>query len=92
MLYWRGYYHFTRERPLMNDLYMRLTYEQYKALEDQLDRWEEIETIHTTVDGGYHKALRLVITDSLIVEFMGPLVKPPLYDGEHQPSSEAPNG
>ncbi len=65
----------------MNDLYMRLTYEQYKALEDQLDRWEEIETTHRTVEGGYHKALRLKITNSLIIEFMGPLVKAPL---EHE--------
>ena len=62
----------------MNDLYMRLTYEQYKGLEDQLRRFEEIETTHRTVDGGYHKAFRLHITDSLILEFQGPLVKAPL--------------
>ena len=67
----------------MNDLYMRLTYEQYKGLERQLEDWKNIETTHRTVDGGYHKALRLEITDSLIIEFQGPLVKPPLYDGEH---------
>ncbi len=76
----------------MNDLYMRVTYEQYKSLEDQLRRWEEIETTHKTVDGGYHKALRLHITDSLIIEFMGPLVKAPLYSGERQLPSEAPIG
>ena len=62
----------------MNDMYMRLTYEQYKNLENQLRTWEKIETTHRTVEGGYHKALRLKITDSLILEFQGPLVKPPL--------------
>ena len=76
----------------MNDLYMRLTYEQYKNLEDQLRRWTEIETAHKTVDGGYHKALRLNITGTLIIEFQGPLIKPPLYDGEHTMPSEAPIG
>ncbi len=64
----------------MNDLYMRLTYEQYKNLERQLDDWKSIETTHRTVEGGYHKALRLTITESLIIEFMGPLVKAPLEE------------
>jgi len=62
----------------MNDLYLRLTYEQYKRLEDQLRRFESIETTHRTVDGGYHKAFRLQVTDSLIIEFQGPLIKAPL--------------
>lgn len=62
----------------MNDLYMRLTYEQYKHLEDQLVRFKEIETTHRTVDGGYHKAFRLQVTEGLIIEFQGPLIKPPL--------------
>ena len=74
----------------MNDLYMRLTYEQYKNMEDQLCRFSEIETTHRTVDGGYHKAFRLQVTDTLIIEFMGPLVKAPLYSGEHMLPSEAP--
>jgi len=64
----------------MNDLYMRLTHEQYKNLEDQLLRFSELETTHRTVDGGYHKAFRLRVTDTLIIEFMGPLVKAPLED------------
>lgn len=64
----------------MNDLYMRLTYEQYKHLEDQLARFKEIETTHRTVDGGYHKAFRLQVTEGLILEFQGPLIKPPLGD------------
>ena len=64
----------------MNDQYMRLTYEDYKNLEDQLRRWEEVETTHRTVDGGYHKALRLRVTPTLIIEFQGPLIKPPLSE------------
>ena len=75
----------------MNDLYMRLTYEQYKSLEDQLRRWEEIETTHQTVEGGYHKALRLRVTESLIIEFQGPMLKPPLYSGEHMAPSINPH-
>jgi len=62
----------------MKDMYMRLTYEQYKKLEDQLAHFRDIETTHRTVDGGYHKAFRLMVTDSLIIEFQGPLVKAPL--------------
>jgi hypothetical protein len=62
----------------MNDLYMRLSYEQYKHLEQQLERFREIETTHRTVDGGYHKAFRLQVTETLIIEFQGPLIKPPL--------------
>jgi len=62
----------------MNDIYMRLTYEQYKKLEDQLERFKELETTHRTVDGGYHKAFRLQVTETLIFEFQGPLIKPPL--------------
>ena len=69
----------------MNDLYMRLNHEQYKGLEDQLRRFDEIETTHRTVEGGYHKAFRLQVTESLIIEFMGPLVKPPLEDEWDRP-------
>lgn len=62
----------------MNDMYMRLTYEQYKSLEDQLLRFKELETSHRTVEGGYHKAYRLQVTETLLIEFQGPLIKPPL--------------
>jgi hypothetical protein len=62
----------------VNDIYMRLTYEQYKKLEDQMARFKEIETTHRTVEGGYHKAFRLVVTEGLLIEFQGPLIKPPL--------------
>jgi hypothetical protein len=57
---------------------MRLTYEQYKELERQLDDFRKLETSHRTVDGGYHKAFRLKVTDTLVIEFQGPLIKPPL--------------
>ena len=62
----------------MNDIYMRLTYEQYKNLEEQLNQFKKLETTHRTVDGGHHKAYRLQVTKSLIIEFQGPLIKPPL--------------
>jgi hypothetical protein len=64
----------------VNDLYLRLTFEQYKNLENQLRRFNELETTHKTVDGGYHKAFRLHVTDSLVFEFMGPLVKQPFTE------------
>lgn len=63
---------------IVNDLYLRLSHEDYKRVEDQLRHFDELETIHRTVEGGYHKAFRLRITDSLILEFQGPLIKPPL--------------
>lgn len=62
----------------MRDLYLRLTYEDYKAVEDQMRRVDEIETSHRTVDGGYHKAIRIKIGGDMIIEFQGPLIKPPL--------------
>ncbi|MGH7868955.1 MAG: hypothetical protein ACREP9_15295 [Candidatus Dormibacteraceae bacterium] len=67
-----------RAPAAINDLYMRLTYEQYKHLEEQIRRFKELETTHKTVGGGYHKAFRLHVTDTLVIEFMGPLVKEPL--------------
>ena len=64
----------------MKDIYMRLTYEDYKNLESQMRHVKEIETTHRTVEGAYHKAIRLKIGDDLILEFQGPLVKPPLEE------------
>src|SRR5258708_3997423 len=64
----------------INDLYLRLNYEQYKNLEKQLLNFKKLETTHRTVEGGYHKAFRIHITDSLILEFQGPLIKAPLED------------
>ncbi len=63
----------------MTDMYLRLTYRDYKALEEQLRHWEKIETTHTTVDGFYHKALRLDIGE-MTLEIQGPAVKAPLRD------------
>lgn len=64
---------------VMTDLYVRLDYRQYKHLEEQLRNWEKVETSHTTVDGFYHKALRLDIGD-LTLEIQGPAVKEPLRE------------
>lgn len=61
----------------MTDLYLRLDYRQYKALEDQLRNWKKVETAHTSVDGYYHKALRLDIGD-VTLEIQGPAVREPI--------------
>jgi len=58
----------------MADLYMRLGYEEYKALEDQLYRYRALETVHESTGGYYHKSFRLKIGD-LTLEFHGPIVK-----------------
>lgn len=63
----------------MTDVYARLDYKAYKKLEAQLRRWDLIETTHTSVDGYYHKALRLDIGD-LTLEIQGPAVKAPLRE------------
>lgn len=63
------------------DVYARLDYRQYKHLEDQLSNWRDVETVHTSVDGYYHKALRLDIGD-ITLEIQGPAVKEPLREEE----------
>lgn len=63
----------------MTDIYMRLDYRAYKHLEDQLRRFEELETVHTTVSGYYHKALRIEVGD-VTFEFQGPAVKEPIVE------------
>ena len=68
----------------VNDIYMRLNHEQYKNVERQLKNFNNFETTHKSVDGGYHKAFRLHITSTLVIEFMGPLVKPPLEGTSHE--------
>lgn len=62
----------------MNNLYIQLTYDQYKGVERQLDNFRNLETTHQTVEGAYHKAFRLRVTETLVLEFQGPLVKKPL--------------
>lgn len=63
----------------MTDFYVRLDYRQYKHLEEQLKRWSELETVHTSVDGYYHKALRIEVGD-VTFEFQGPAVKEPIRE------------
>lgn len=66
----------------MLNVYIGLDYDEYKALEDQLRRWDQIETTHTTTDMRfYHKALRLKIGDTMF-EFQGPLVMAPTLDDQ----------
>lgn len=61
----------------MTDVYLQLSYDEYKLLEDQLRDWSRIETNHTSVDGYYHKALRLRLGE-LTLEIQGPAVKAPV--------------
>jgi hypothetical protein len=64
------------------DIYMRLTYDEYKDLEHQLECFHELETTHTSTPGPfYHKSLRLEIGGDLTIEFHGPTVK-----GDDSPS------
>lgn len=65
------------------DIYMRLGYDDYKALEQQLRDWEQIETTHTTTGGFYHKAIRLRL-GGVTLEIQGPLVM--------QPAGNVPEG
>ena len=60
---------------MTTDFYVRLKYEQYKEIEEQLRSWEQIETTHTSVEGSYHKSIRLKVGDALF-EFYGPTVPP----------------
>lgn len=58
-------------------IYISLSYEEYKSLEEQMRTVPE--TDHRTVpDGGYHKAIRLEVkkgSDPLVFEFQGPVLK-----------------
>lgn len=65
----------------MTDIYLRLDYREYKRLEEQLRVWEQIETSHTSVNGYYHKALRLDIGD-VTLEIQGPAVREPIPAAE----------
>ena len=57
----------------MSVMYMHLhKWEDYKRLEDQMKAFKE--TTHKTTPGFYHKSIRLVVNDELIIEFHGPLV------------------
>lgn len=52
--------------------YMHLAYEEYKGLEKQMKEFKE--TTHKSEGGFHHKAIRLRISNDLIMEFHGPLV------------------
>ncbi len=69
-----------------SELYVRLNYTQYKALQAQLQDWDSIESSHTSVEGFYHKAVRLEI-GSMILEVQGPTVKEPLDGHVFHPES-----
>lgn len=59
----------------MTDVYLQLDYRAYKHLERQLRDWEQIETVHLSMDQRYyHKALRLEIGD-ITLEIQGPAVR-----------------
>ena len=59
------------------NFYCQLSYDEYKELEWQMRNFDSIETSHSSVDGYYHKALRLRVGTTLF-EFQGPMVKAPL--------------
>ena len=54
------------------DMYIHLSYKEYKAAEKAMREFNE--TTHTTVTGFYHKSIRIPLGDSSI-EFHGPAVK-----------------
>lgn len=53
-------------------IYIQLTYEEYKRLEEAIKVFRE--TLHTSTGGYYHKSWRLPVGDN-IFEFHGPIVK-----------------
>ena len=56
------------------DYYAHLTYAQYKSLEHQLRQFQERETSHTSVEGFYHKSIRIMVGCDTW-EFHGPMIK-----------------
>ena len=63
---------------MATDLYARLTYDEYKLLEQQLREFEGLETTHESSNLDrkfYHKSIRLSIGD-ITLEVHGPLVAP----------------
>ena len=68
----------------MTAMYVSLSYEDYKQLEQQMKQFAE--TSHTTEPGFYHKAIRLQVTEDLTFEFHGPLVKAAEPPGDRGPA------
>ncbi len=56
----------------MSVMYIHLSYEDFKFLEEQMKAFKE--TTHKTEGGFYHKSIRLHIDDNTVMEFHGPLV------------------
>lgn len=56
----------------MSVIYIHLSYEDYKQLEEQMRAFQETE--HTSTEGFYHKSIRLRIDGTTVMEFHGPLV------------------
>ncbi len=57
----------------MADIYIHLTFDEYKALEEQMKSFAE--TNHGDGTDWYHKSIRLKIGEELTMEFHGPNVK-----------------
>ena len=57
----------------MSYMYLSVSYEEYKDLEEQLRNFSEIEKTHGKGEEFYHKSLRLHIGD-LTFEIHGPAV------------------
>ena len=57
----------------MPDMYMNLSFDEYKDLERQMKDFPE--TSHGEGTDWYHKSVRLRVGDGLVIEFHGPNVK-----------------
>ena len=73
----------------MPDIYMSLTHAEYKQLEEAVRTFTKIETTHTTVDGYYHKSIRLPV-GTVIFEFHGPIVKAQEIPAANAEAQEVP--
>lgn len=63
---------------MSTEIYVRLTYDQYKRLEEELNSFKLLEKVHTSGEKGeqfYHNSFRFHLGD-IVVEAHGPLVKP----------------
>lgn len=56
----------------MPDIYINLDHSDYKRLEANMRDFKE--TVHTSVDGFYHKSIRINVGE-IVFEFHGPAVK-----------------
>ena len=61
--------------------YIALSYEDFKALEQQAKKFDE--TVHTSVEGFYHKSWRVKLPSGFVIEFVGPRVPAGYHQTEH---------